>query len=73
MDQPMYEVIVGNIPGARDAHDPDPEWGYGTKHSKNKAAVSKRYDCRCYGKTTKKQDPKEEDPHPPHKASHALN
>ncbi|KAH6920664.1 hypothetical protein HPB50_028348 [Hyalomma asiaticum] len=28
---------------------------------KNTARFSKRHNCRCYGKTTKKQDPKEED------------
>ncbi|KAH6939915.1 hypothetical protein HPB50_022034 [Hyalomma asiaticum] len=115
MNQPMYEVIVGNIPGACDAHDPDPKWRYGTRqHStniarggpqeknesvgveavdrkydflasashaklpvikgemqsrpegtgrmkKNIARFFKRHNCRCYGKTTKKQDPEEED------------
>ena len=43
LPNPMYDVIIGNIPGARGPYDPDPEWRLiSAVETRSKAKQSKK-------------------------------
>ena len=35
VENPIYDIIIGNIPGAKNAFDPDPNWKLKTSQSDN--------------------------------------
>lgn len=35
LDRPHYDLVLGNVPGVRASHDPDPAWKYVVKQYVN--------------------------------------
>jgi len=42
LENPLYELVLGNVPGVRDPHNPDPHWG---PHSVKSMLDTKSQNC----------------------------